>query len=185
MTITNPVYIRTEATFQFAVIAIVLLFVNIGFWAITIHYGLSFLYVALGITLLALMVSLFLSREKIEIDIYSGYIIRTDYSFFFPIRTTETIAGCNRIAIYFERYTTSRGGLRYARVIAKTEYYEIQFRRATGEPICLVEFPDHKSAAELADKLSQWLNLPVEDLYLEWLEQTRENRERRRRAGFR
>jgi hypothetical protein len=184
MTITNPVYIRTEATFQFAVIAIVLLFVNIGFWAITIHYGLSFLYVALGITLLALMVSLFLSREKIEIDIYSGYIIRTDYSFFFPVRTTETIAGCNRITVYFERSTNSRG-IHFARVYTKSEFCEIQFRRAAGEPICLVEFPDHKSAAELADKLSQWLNLPVEDLYLEWLEQTRENRERRRRAGFR
>lgn len=163
---------------------IVLLFANAGFWPCAILFDFSFLEMLIGVVLLALMVNLFLSRQKTEIDINSGEIIRTIYPLFFPIRTTETIAGCNRITVYFERSTNSRG-IHFARVYTKSEFCEIQFRGVTGDPICLVEFPDHKSAAELAEKLSQWLNLPVEDLYLQWLEQTRENRERRRRAGFR
>jgi hypothetical protein len=184
MTASKPIFIRTESTFQYGIIAFVLLFVNIAFWAFNIFLGLSFFSVILGLVLVALMVNLFLSRQKIEIDIVSGNIIRTDYPLFFPIRSKETIAGCNRITIYFER--SSRGGsFRGVSVSDRTEFYEIQFRRAAGEPVCFVEFPDHKSASELAGKLSNWFNLPVEDLYQEWLIRAQENREKRRRAGFR
>lgn len=184
MSDSKPVFIRTESTFQHGVTAFMLLFVNIGFWAFCIFSGFPFFYVVLGVFLVALMVNLFLSRQKIEIDVANRKIIRTQYPLFFPIRIKKSITGCNRITIYYTR-SSSSGMVRGVSVSDFTEFCEIQFRRAAGEPICLVEFPDHKSAAELAGKLSQWLNLPVEDLYLEWLEQTRENRERRRRAGFR
>lgn len=176
MTVTEPIFIRTESTFQYALVGLFLFFVSIGF---------MFFNVFLGLAVLIIAVNVFLSRQKTEIDPVLGDIIRTIYPLFFPMRSTESIAGCNRIAIYYERSTTSKGGPLYLRVAIRSEYYEIQFRSNYGKPISLIEFPDHKSTAELANKLSQWLNLPVDDLYLQWMEQTRENREKRRRAGIR
>jgi hypothetical protein len=171
----KPIYIRTESTFRYGVIAFVLFFID--------TFVLLF-SVPMGIILLVIAVSLLLSRQKTEIDIATQSIIRTEYPLFFPIRSEETIAGCNRITIFCERSSGVRVFFRRT-VASRTEYCEIQFRRTTGDPVCFVEFPDHKSALDLAWKLSHMFNLPVEDLYQEWMNQIQANRERRRRAGFR
>ncbi|MGL5892082.1 MAG: hypothetical protein ACRC3B_19470 [Bacteroidia bacterium] len=129
-------------------------------------------------------VSLFLSMQKTGIETDTRKIVRTSYAVFFPVTVKQDIASCNRITIYYERSKNSRG-IETVSIDTRSEFFEIQFRSASGEPISLLEFSEYKPTAELAGKLSQQFNLPVEDLYKNWLNQVQENREKRRRAGFR
>ncbi|MCU0434079.1 MAG: hypothetical protein MUC87_11540 [Bacteroidia bacterium] len=174
---TNLYHLRTESTFRFGVIGM-----------LTVGLGIALLFFILpaGIILIPFGVNIFLSRQKTELDVQKKELIRTNFSFLFPLREVISIAHCNAVVLVYENSVRNYFGPRLAQPNPDvTKYFEIQLKSSASESIDLLEFSEYAPARETALKVSQWLGIPLTDTYQQRLADAHQRREERKRKGFR
>jgi hypothetical protein len=172
-TLPTPLHhLRTESTIKYGLI---------GFLTGIVGIGLLFVFWPVGLLLLPLSVSLFLSRQTTAIDLRARILVITSYPFFFPIRKTISLQNYTTIELVYENSVKHRNFMGFSPNPDVTKYFELQLQGPQGPPFCLLEFPDYAPAVQLARQLAQALQLPLEDKYGSLMASAQERRKHKRR----
>lgn len=165
-------HLRTETTLQYGLIGLLT-----GIAGIV----LLFFFWPIGLPLIAVGVSLFLSRQTTAIDLRAQVLVITRYPLFFPIETTVSLRNYATLVIVYENTVKQKRGFGVTLDPTVTRYFELQLHGAQVKPLCLLEFPDYAPAVKLARELAQALQLPLEDEYGSLMASAQERRKHKRR----